>query len=172
VVAILTLSGLENALPIYAHLFTWATLVFTLGAAAVLWRNGWRTRSQPVVFCAMVMLALFTLGPGYGSQYWWWALPLLIICYPNVGGELRRVIVMAMVVIVVTEIFEFAVELNLGRYLYNFSPSAGLQSLSDYFAYPSRHLIWLRMPMTLAAFLVLIAGCLELLRGTWTDHKA
>ena len=58
---------------------------------------------------------------------------------------------------------EYAVELNLGRFLFNFSPSPGLQSLSDYFTYPSLHLIWLRLAMSCAAFFMLLTGIVQLI---------
>ena len=106
----------------------------------------------------MFFLGLFTLGAGYGSQYWFWVVPLILICYANFGGGFRRMILLSMIVVTATNIFEYAVEANLGQFFIHMFPGSGAQALSDYFPYPSRHLIWLRMPMTIASFGLLISG--------------
>jgi len=163
-VGILSLAGYDNFLPLYAQVFTAVVLAGSVAVAIGLWRRDWRFDSDPVLFSAMLLLGLFTLGPGYGSQYWFWIMPLILVCYPNVGVGFRRVIWTCMIIVVVTNVFEYAVELNLGRFLFNLAPSPTLQSLSDYFYYPSRHLIWLRMPMTFAAFLLLVTLLFTLIR--------
>jgi hypothetical protein len=167
----LTLGGFEHFLPAYSHAFTAAVLGVTVAIAIALWRGDWRDDSDPVLFSALLLLGLFTLGPGYGSQYWWWVVPLLVVCYPNFGWGFGRVILVGMIVVVGTNVFEYAVELNLGRFLFNFSPSPGLQSISDYFTYPSRHLIWLRFPMSCAAFFILTAGVLKLWKAQMSVMK-
>ena len=143
---------IRQPLPLYSPCFTITVLAATVAAAMALWRRDWRHDGDPVLFSAMLLLALFTLGPGYGSQYWFWVVPLLLVCYADFGTEVGRVILISAAVVVATNIFEYAVELNLGRFLLSFLSSPRLQSLSDYFVYPSPHLIWLRMPMTLPHF--------------------
>jgi hypothetical protein len=167
VVGILTLLGLDHFLPLYSHIFTAVVLIATVVMAVALWRRDWTHDADPVLFSAVLLLGLFTLGTGYGSQYWFWVIPLILVCYPNFGSALARMIWISMSIVVATSIFEYAVELNLGRFLYNFSPSPRLQAISDYFTYPSIHLIWLRIPMTFAAFALLATGILALKR----QHK-
>jgi len=163
IVGLLTLVGLGNLIPIYSHIFTIAVLATTIAVAIALWRRDWRNNADHVLFSAMMLLMLFTLGPGYGSQYWFWVVPLLLVCYANFGRGFKRVIWIGMTVVVATCVFEYSVELNLGRFLYNFSPSPNLQSISDYFTYPSLHLIWLRLAMSCAAFFMLFAGIIRLI---------
>lgn len=158
VVGLLTLTGLDGLMPVYTPIFTAAVLATDVVVAIALWRRDWRNDADPVLFSAMMLLGLFTLGAGYGSQYWFWVVPLLLVCYPSFGPGFRRAISIGMSIVVATNVFEYAVELNLGRFLFNFSPSPRLQSLSDYFAYPSYHLIWLRLAMSCAAFYLLLAG--------------
>jgi hypothetical protein len=160
----MSLAGIGDFIHWYADVFTVVVLAGTLAIAVGLWRNDWRCDGYPVLFSAMMFLALFTLGPGYGSQYWFWIVPLILVCYRNFGGGFRRIIWISMSIVVATNIFEYAVELDLGRFLFNGSPSSSLQYLSDYFTYPSRHLIWLRLPMTLSASLLLFSGVALLMR--------
>jgi len=162
VVGLLTLVGLGNFIPIYSHIFTIAVLAVTIFTAIALWRRDWRNDADPVLFSAMMLLALFTLGPGYGSQYWFWVVPPLLVCYASFRPGFDRVIWIGLGIVVATCIFEYAVELNLGRFLFNFSPSPDLQSISDYFTYPSHHLICLRLGMSFAAFSMLFAGIFQL----------
>jgi len=164
VVGLLTLGGFDHVLPMYSRIFTIGVLGVTVAVAVALWRRNWRNDSDPVLFSAIFLQGLFTLGPGYGSQYWFWVVPLLLVCFPNFGVGLRRAICVGLSVVVATNVFEYAVEQNLGRYWYHFSPFARLQDLSDYFQYPSLHLIWLRIPMTLAAFFMLAFGIKTLIR--------
>jgi hypothetical protein len=158
VAGLLTLVRLGSFIPVYSRIFTIAVLTVTIATAITLWRRNWRNDRDPVLFSAMMLLALFTLGPGYGSQYWFWVVPLLLVCYANFDPGFRRVIWISMAIVVATNVFEYAIELNLGRFLFNFTPSPGLQSISDYFTYPSHHLIWLRLAMSCAAFYMLLAG--------------
>jgi len=158
VVGVLSLFGLDDVLPVYGRLFTAAILTGTIAAAVGLWRRDWRRDGDPVLFAAMMLLALFTLGPGYGSQYWFWVVPLILVCYANSGGGFRRMILLSMIVVTATNVFEYAVEPNLGRFFVELFPSAAGQSLGGYFHYPSRHLIWLRLPMTIASFGLILSG--------------
>jgi hypothetical protein len=158
VVGILSLAGLDNLRPVYSQVFTAIVFLGTIVMAAALWRRSWRLAVAPVLFSAMLLLALFTIGPGYGSQYWFWFVPLILVCYANSGSGFRRVIWVCMSIVVATNVFEYAVESNLGRFLYFMFPSPGLKSLGDFLPYPSVHLNLLRLPMTLAAFVMLISG--------------
>jgi Glycosyltransferase family 87 len=152
-----------NVQPMFSHIFTTCLFFGTIVAAVAFWRRGWRLSSDPVLLSAMLLLALFTLGPGYGSQYWFWFVPLILVCYANSGRGFRRVVWICMSIVIATNVFEYAVESNLGRFLYFMFPSPGLKSLGDFFPYPSAHLNLLRLPMTFAAFAVLVSGTRTLL---------
>jgi hypothetical protein len=166
-IGILSLGGGDNLRPIYSALFAAALFIATIAVAIALRQRPWRFSSGPVLFSAMLLLALFTLGPGYGSQYWFWVMPLILVCYPNFNRGFRRMIWISMGIVIATNVFEYAVESNLGRFLYFLFPSAGLQSLSDFFPYPSTHLIWLRLPMSFASLGLLLYGTGTLIRGQY-----
>ncbi len=163
-VGLITLAGYHTFLPLYSEMFVVAILLGTIVVAIGLWRQNWRFDNDPVLFSAMLLLALFAVGPGYGSQYWFWIVPLILVCYPNFGVGFQRVIWICMTIVVATNLFEYAVELDLGRFLFNFFPTRTMQALGDYFPYPSEHLILLRMPMSFATFLLLSSGVLTLMR--------
>jgi hypothetical protein len=164
VMGIFTIAGLSRYLSIYTSFFTIALLAATIAAAVALWRRDWRYDADPVLFSAMMLLALFTLGPGYGPQYWFWVVPLLLVCYPNFGPRLARTIFATLAIVVATNIFEYAVEISLGCFLYRFHPSDQLEAIGRYFDYPSIHVAWLKMPMTFAAVFLLWRGMATLSR--------
>ena len=105
IAGLLTLMGRGNSIPIYSHIFTIAVLTMMIAAAIALWRRDWRHDADPVLFSAMMLLALFTLGPGYGSQYWFWVVPLLLVCYPNFSPGFKRVVWISMTIVVATNVF-------------------------------------------------------------------
>ncbi len=169
VVGLLTITEFDQFLPVYTHFFTIALLALTVAVAIALWRRDWRHDSDPVLFSAMLLLALFTLGSGYGSQYWFWVVPLLLVCYPNFGPGFARAILVTMVIVVATNIFEYAVEISLGCFLYNFHPTDQVEAIGRYFDYPSIHVAWLRMPMTFAS-LVLLGWGVATLSSRYRRH--
>jgi glycosyl transferase family 87 len=152
---LLAIAGFNEFLPVYARFFSAALLAVTIAVAIALWRRDWRHDSDPVLFSALLLLSLFTLGSGYGPQYWFWIIPLLLVCYPNYSPGLSRVILVTLTIVAATNVFEYAFEITLGCFLYNFHPSDQLESIGRYFDYPSIHVVWLRMPMTFAAFTLL-----------------
>jgi hypothetical protein len=172
VVGLMSLAGLDDLIPVYSQCFTIAVLTTTVAISIVLWRRSWRSDGDPVLFSAVFFLGLFTLGAGYGSQYWFWVVPLILVCYANAGGRFRRMILLSMIVVTATNVFEYAVEPNLGRFFVELFPSAAGQSLGDYFHYPSRHLIWLRLPMTIASFGLLFSGIKALFAANMLRNKA
>jgi Glycosyltransferase family 87 len=155
VAGLLTITGFNQFSPIHTRFFTIALLAVTVAVAIALWRRDWRHDSDPVLFSAMLLLALFTLGPGYGPQYWFWVVPLLLVCYSNFGPGLARIILVTLIIVAATNVFEYAFEITLGCFLYNFHPSDQMEAIGRYFDYPSIHVVWLRMPMTFAAFTLL-----------------
>jgi hypothetical protein len=111
-----------------------------------------------VLVATLTLLSLFTLGPGYGSQYWFWVLPLMVVCYREADSKYRRWIAIFLVVVICTNIFEYAFEHNLGRFLFFWFPNWSVASVGDYFPYPSVHMILLRMPMSIASVAVIVRG--------------
>jgi Glycosyltransferase family 87 len=162
IAGLLTLTGYGGELPGYSRIFTGVVLAGTAMLAVLFWHRRWRREIDPVLLANVTLLSLFVLGPGYGSQYWFWIVPLALVCYSSASASFRRVIVLSLLVVVATNIFEYAVEANLGCFFVRWFPSSGAQSLSDYFAYPSLHLIWLRLPMGFASFGLLLAGVRDL----------
>jgi hypothetical protein len=158
------LIGLDGVVHPYAHIFPTLFFVASAVLAICLWRRDLRRDDDLVLLVALLLLATFTLGTGYGSQYWFWVVPLLLIVYRQFPGPLRIILAIAAIVTVATNIFEYAFErVPLGAFWYWRFPSESLARLDHQLMYSSYLLPLVRMPMTIFSFAILIAGTKVLL---------
>ncbi|MGD0462333.1 MAG: hypothetical protein ABSB74_07570 [Tepidisphaeraceae bacterium] len=161
VLGLLNVIHLEPDAAVYSGIFT---CVFLAGLAALairLWREDLPGDDDVVLLTAVILLASFVLGPGYGPQYWFWVTPLLLVCYRQYR-RLRIVLLVAAVIIVATNIFEYAVLRSLGQFWLAGHPSEGLERYSEKLLFSDPDLARLCLPMTLAS-LFLLAACAAVL---------
>jgi len=162
---LLTLLHAAPAETPYATAFTYIFLAMLTILASRLWKHDFTNDSDLVLLASMILLSAFLLGSGYGPQYWFWVTPLLLIVYQQYR-KLRVVLFIAGIVIIGTNIYEYAIIRALGQFWISWHPSS--QQLKDYaekvlYSDPARAL--LQLPMTLASLAVLAAGIVTLIRG-------
>jgi hypothetical protein len=105
----------SDALAAYVRIFQIAMVALV---AAISWRalrrqpaNGFET----VFTAAALILMLYVFGTGYGPQYVYWAVPLLLICYAD--PAMRPWLRLTYAVGAATYIAEYAFVPNLGHFL-------------------------------------------------------
>jgi hypothetical protein len=158
VLGLLNVLHLEPPADVYGKVFTCVFLVGLLALAVRLWRWGVARDEDLVLLTVIILLSSMTLGPGYGSQYWFWVVPLLLVVYQQYKS-LRVLLVMAAVIIVGTNIFEYAILPSLGRFLVYMNPSvSSLEEFGDKLVSSDVELSKLRLAMTLASLVVLAAA--------------
>ncbi len=150
----------------YSAIFACIFLAGLAGLALHLWRKDLASDGDLVLLATIILLSSFVLGPGYGSQYWFWVAPLLLVVYQQYK-KLRTVLLIAAIVIVATNIFEYAIIPSLGRFWICWHPaSEGLKQYGQKILFSDPDLAKLCLPMTLASLALLMSGIAVLARVT------
>jgi len=165
ILGLLNVLHAEPDTAIYSTAFTGIFLIGLALLALYLRRNGAPRDSDLVLLTATILLSSFALGPGYGSQYWFWVVPLLLVIYQQYK-QLRIVLSIGGVIIIATNIFEYAILRSLGQFWIKWRPSSeGLKQYGEKILFSDPDLAKLHLPMTLASLAILAAGIATLCWG-------
>jgi hypothetical protein len=162
VMSILHLAGASGDILVYGKIYGIAVLVVMGVVAIAMLRLPWPTDDDLPLLAGLVFLALFTLGTGYGSQYWFWVFPMMLAAYSNQPGWFRKILVWSGAIVVLTNLFDYGFEEWLGGFIFwrfhtNAMQNFSLRLMESNWALPVIHL-----PMTLAAMTVIGAGTFAL----------
>jgi hypothetical protein len=109
-----------------------------------------------VLLAGVVMLALPTLGPGYGPQYVWWYWPGVLVGYAAYEARWwRRLLLAAGAVLVVTYVSEYLTGSGMGGWM---DEAWGRRWEG------MRGQTLMRLPLFLASLAVLVSGVVMLRR--------
>ncbi|MGA3068289.1 MAG: hypothetical protein ABSF29_15700 [Tepidisphaeraceae bacterium] len=158
VLSLLSLAGLHPNQFLYEKIFGLFMLCALCTLALYLIRTNWPHDRNLPLLAALIFLFVFTLGTGYGSQYWFWVFPLILIAYPRQPPWFRSLLTTAAAIIIATNLYEYAVERWLGGFWYWRNPSQQMNNLNLRLMFSPTATPLLQLPMTLAALAVLIAG--------------
>ncbi len=151
--------------PVQARIFTIAVLVVVAWLAYRLWREPPLPPGRLFLLTALILMTVVALGPGYGPQYAYWFVPVLVGTYVLLDDGWRRLLRIAWVVAAVTYAIEYAFVPFLGAWaIAVFGGSGWIADVSDHLSTP-RGLLVFRLPL-LAVYLIVIAeGVRRLARG-------
>ena len=156
ILSLLDIFHANEAIEIYRSLFAILFPILLAVLAAIFWRRGMRPTDVPLIG-GLILLGAFTLGSGYGPQYWFWPMPVFLAFYPASPRWFRRVLCLAAIVIVATNVFEYAVEVTpLGGFWIFWFPSSSLIRFSQ--NVPPQTFSLIRLPMTLVSLSVIVCG--------------
>jgi len=143
----------------YSALFPALWLGGLVALAADFWRRGWRSEIDILLAALGILLSLFTLGTGYGTQYWFWIIPTIIPCLALSCGSLRRCLIGLSAAAMAITVLEYMTEVHLGSPLLKAGLIPHLAWAGDTAnaATNDFRLALLRLPISLAAFLTLLA---------------
>lgn len=153
-------AGLER----YGAVFSWVLVAWLIGGTWWLWgssRHGGPPSGRPsgrwvVLLAGVVMLALPTLGPGYGPQYVWWYWPGVLVGYAAYEARWwRRLLLAAGAVLVVTYVSEYLTGSGMGGWM---DEAWGRRWEG------MRGQTLMRLPLFLASLAVLVSGVVMLRR--------
>jgi hypothetical protein len=163
VMSVLNLAGASGATIVsYQNGFAKMLLAGSLVLGIILPRFRFR-QSDLVLLAGMLLLSVFTLGPGYGQQYWFWAIPPFLICYRHYPEWFAKLLSVGLWITVATNVFLCAVVTWLGGFLSIGLNIHSLLQLSDRLRTDTRLLEFIQLPMTFAAFAILLGGVFLLL---------
>jgi hypothetical protein len=156
VTGVLQWLGWERAVAAYRDVFPLALLA-VLALLAWRWSRRQTASATPLdipLTMATLLFAIVTLGPGYGSQYFWWTWPLLLWVAVTVPGVRVALLVYAAVAIP-TSLAEYALIKSHGAVWVYLAPSElNLRWSRALLSGP--HQFLLRLPLFLAALGLLV----------------
>jgi len=122
---------LGAASPLYVRLSPVLVLAALVLAGRFVWRTPRLEPRQQVLLCALCLLVLPALGPGYAPQYIDWFLPLLVCSYAvEDGSSWRRLLLACYAVAAATYLFEYAFFESHGSFLVRLHPTRELLDFS------------------------------------------
>ena len=102
----------------FSKYFDRAFYVLGLAVMGFTWRYLWKNHSfgnrETILYIAMILLAIPVLGPGFGSQYFYWFLPFLVIAYACYPGLWQKLLIGLAVIAVVTFIVQYGFNMAYG----------------------------------------------------------
>jgi len=85
-----------------------------IGVMALTWRHLWEHRSlgdrETILYIALAFLAIPVLGPGFGSQYYYWFLPFFVISYAAYSTQWRRLLIGFGIISAITFIIDYGLD--------------------------------------------------------------
>ena len=167
---LLHLSGADGLIGVTDKLFYLLLVVAAVLMAYAFWKRD-RVEPRGIVLCAVIFLAgVPCLGPGYGPQYLYWSLPLLLASWFLCAGWWRWLVAVFGAVAALTFLVEYGILPSHGMYfvflIRDLHPlSAGqaqvMVDLLNWCGTPTGQTL-MRLPLFLA-FLVLIGAGTRLL---------
>jgi hypothetical protein len=149
----------------YSRGFTYVFLIALVALAFWLWRHEPARESDVVLLATLILFSMLVVGPGYAPQHWFWIAPLLIVVYQQYQG-LRIITAIAALIIVASNVFEYAIMPVLGQFLIGWRPSTeALLRYGQKVQFSDPDCALLRLPMTLASLLIFVAGIVVLTGG-------
>jgi hypothetical protein len=121
-----------------------------------------------VLMTALLLLLVPVLGPGYGPQYAWWWIPVLVVAYALEGRWLRIPLLALFVIAAVTYVVDYALVPTLGGGVLVVDHPAALGGWSRALDTLSGETL-LRLPLFGAYVVVLLAGTIHLSRAYRTS---
>lgn len=162
VVGLLHLARLEGVVRIYPIIFVSLILLAWAAVSIALWKRPILPPRDQVLLGALLLLSTFIFGPSYAHQYWFWIVPLLLVCYREFPGGLRAALLVLGIVLSAAFIFDYLTYWSFGGLLYHRDYwvrfSARIQhSPSD--------LALVRLPVSLTSFAAIAAGLVVWVRN-------
>jgi hypothetical protein len=163
VTGLLRLAGAQGAERLYTSvgfplmLSAW----FIFGTRALIRRNS--EAPGLILLVASTLLAIPTIGPGYGPQYAYWWMPVLLCTYPLFDREWRVVLALFFAIAVTTYVIEYAFFASQGAYLESVLPGSHFVAHAVSGFTSARWQTLARLPLFLSSLIVLSAAAQRLL---------
>lgn len=146
---LLYLFGLQGLASLTGTLFQLLFPAALVWAAVHLYRRGSMTVFDGLSVILLILLAIPTLGPGYGPQYLYWYLPLLVVYYHFVSGRARQLLQFSYAVVAATYLFEYAFFRSHGAFILHLVPTEDALRFCNLVAQPHYQTL-IRLPLFLA----------------------
>jgi len=117
VTGLLAIAGIQDPSSMYSLIFVIVTAALMIAAGAVFYRNDFITDRTLVLSSLLLLLWVIVFGPGYGPQYGYWYLPLMLMTFFDFGRGWRTTLVCCYLVASITYIEEYGLLESHGMFL-------------------------------------------------------
>jgi len=170
-----------------------AFYILGIGIMALTWRHLWARHSfgnrETILYIALVLMAIPALGPGFGSQYFYWFLPFLVVSYACFAGRWRALLIGFGLISAITFIIEYGLNPAYGSsFIYWEAHAKTKEDLFHALQYPknqwfvatARGVGWMmsqtnqtmeRLPLFIGMLAIIIFGARILLNGIEGPRK-
>lgn len=153
--------GLPGLLPALGAASSFALVALLVWGCVKAWSWTGATDRQMVLLAGLILLAIPTLGPGFGPQYAFWFIPPLAVSYLSGSTRWKVTLVVAYVVSAATYIVLYGFARDLGGALVYLWWSPVAQSLGATITRDGPR-AWLTLPMFVSWVALLVVGIREL----------
>ncbi|MBX7143592.1 MAG: hypothetical protein K1X79_04005 [Oligoflexia bacterium] len=153
ITGLLGLFGWEACFKPYTQLFFLAIVASMIALSKLCSEAPPRSLGEVSLISSALLLALPTLGPGYGHQYISWCLPLLVVTFAHATHRLQVSMFVSLVLVALTYIFEYGMMIIGNGLQYEFITSH-VRFLAGWNL--AEILTVLRLPMFLSMLLLLV----------------
>jgi hypothetical protein len=125
ITGLLHMAGADGARFVPDLSFCAALALVMLLSAGFFWRHNAMSNRETVLYAAILLAAIPSLGPGYGTQYIYWFMPFLVATCAFYTGRWRIVLAVFAVISIGTYLVEYALLPEYGStLLYLLNPAA------------------------------------------------
>jgi hypothetical protein len=125
---LLHLAGVDSLAAFFGMLFCLLLITVMVLSSIRFWRQPTMGGRETILFAALLLATIPALGPGYGPQYIFWFLPLLIISFATGGRRWQWILVFFGLTSAGTYLFEYALFPSHGMFLFNLLTHAQMAS--------------------------------------------
>jgi hypothetical protein len=160
---LMLMAGHEGWIQVYGSFFCVLSVVGLIMLSRFLARFDRIAPYTLTLMAGMLLMAVPSLGPGFGSQYVFWFLPLLAVAVGR-AGLVRRAIIGWMIVAAITYLIQYAFTRSLGCSFVRESPgNPATHELSQEWSSPHGETI-VRLPLFAACLVLLLVGTMAIRR--------
>ncbi|MGK2860100.1 MAG: hypothetical protein ACSLFQ_23130 [Thermoanaerobaculia bacterium] len=153
--------GMTDLLNLWGPISSLALLALLAWGCVKAWSWSDMRDHHAVLLAGLILLAIPTIGPGFGPQYAFWFLPLLAVSYLSGSARYRAALLAAYAVSALTYVGYYALARDLGQPLVYLSTSATVRSLGELVTREEPR-VWLTLPMFVSWLVLLVVGIREL----------
>jgi hypothetical protein len=171
ITGLMEIAGAREPFTRYSAIYSIATALLLLALAVRLWHLKSLNETALVLSAAILLCLIPALGPGYGPQYIYWSMPLLVVSYATGMAAWRRIVLAFFGIAIVTYAVEYALVLPYGWFLHVCFPAdPDLTQLGLSLSTPRARTL-LSLPLFVAYLVLIVAGARQILSSITSPAK-
>jgi hypothetical protein len=171
ITGLMEIAGAREPFTHYSAAYSIATALLLLALAVRLWHLKSLNETALVLIAAILLSLIPALGPGYGPQYIYWSMPLLVVSYATGTGAWKRIVLAFFGIAIVTYTVQYTLVLPYGWFLHVCFPAdPDLTQLGLSLSTPRARTL-LSLPLFAMYLVLIVAGARQILSTITSSAK-